>query len=650
MSGILEIGVRSLLAYQYALDITGQNIANYGTEFYSRRSIEFQDDGMNSGVSIGDVRRIFDSMADDQLRNATTDLSKASLYADQLSNLEVEFGGDVNSKTDIGKYLNDALDAIRNLNGNAGSTQNRSAFLNALMSLSTKFNSLSGSLQQKISDTMRSMQDQTLKANQDLTQLADLNQKLLHASDFEKNDILDKQEKIKQDLAQYLNFKSSTDQNGLLNLTLDNGASLLFGAKANQLVLQNSQTQSNQMSVILSDGTFNLDATSQITSGKISGLLDYSQKDIPQTTQLLNRLSLVISQALNNQNKLGLDANGNWGSNIFSDINSPELMAQRFSAGVNNTGSANLSVQITDATQLSGSDYQLMVDSPGHYKLLRSSDQKIVSAGSLGALPQTISADGVAIQLSSGTLNVGDQYTISPSKGAAQSMKLNIQDGAGIALAMPVIGNANIQNKGKGNISIDGISNAQGSIFQGNQQLTPPIKIHFISSTQYEILNANDSSVIETGLSYDPSKPNAVFPTTQGFDPGVRVTLSGDIQAGDEFNINYNSNPSNDNSNGQLLEKLFGTPLVSQDNNTFLGEFRSILTGISSKAGDANVSVEANKIIFSNARMRRSNISGVNVPEESINLAKYQQAYQASAQVLQTAKNIFDVIISLARS
>lgn len=650
MSGILEIGVRSLLAYQYALDITGQNIANDQTQYYSRRVVEFQDDGMNSGVSIGDVRRIFDSVADDQLKNSITDLSKSTQYADQLSSLEIEFGGDLSSKTDIGKYLNDALDSIRNLNGNASSMQNRATFLNALMNLSSKFNSLSSSLQKQGSDTNRSLLDQIQKTNQDISQLADLNQKLLHASDSEKNDLLDKQEKIKEDLAQYINFKTSTDQNGLLNLTLDNGASLLFGTKANSIALQNSQTQTNQMSIILTDGTFNLDVTSQISSGSISGLLEYSQKDIPNATQLLNRLSVVISSALNEQNKLGLDLNGKLGSNIFSDINSPSLMAQRFSSGLNNTGSANLSVQISDATQLSGSNYQLVVDAPGHYNLVRGSDQKIVSSGNLGALPQTISADGVSIQLSSGTLNVGDQYTISPTAGAAQGMKLNIQDASQLALALPVLADSSTQNQGKGVISVDGISNIQGSIFQGNQQLTPPLKIHFTSDTQYEILNATDSSVIASGLTYDPSQPNSIFPTPQGFDPGIRISLSGAIHAGDEFNISYNTNPSNDNRNGQFLEKLFGTPLIDQKNNTFLGEFRSILSGISSKTGDTKANMEADKIVFSNARDRRSNVSGVIVAEETMNLAKYQQAYQASAQLLQTAKNIFETIISLARS
>ena len=42
-------------------------------------------------------------------------------------------------------------------------------------------------------------------------------------------------------------------------------------------------------------------------------------------------------------------------------------------------------------------------------------------------------------------------------------------------------------------------------------------------------------------------------------------------------------------------------------------------------------------------------LSGVNLDEEAANLLRFQQSYAASAQVLATARTVFDTILSAAR-
>jgi flagellar hook-associated protein 1 FlgK len=42
-------------------------------------------------------------------------------------------------------------------------------------------------------------------------------------------------------------------------------------------------------------------------------------------------------------------------------------------------------------------------------------------------------------------------------------------------------------------------------------------------------------------------------------------------------------------------------------------------------------------------------LSGVNLDEEAANLLRYQQAYQASAKVLDIASSLFDEILALGR-
>ena len=45
----------------------------------------------------------------------------------------------------------------------------------------------------------------------------------------------------------------------------------------------------------------------------------------------------------------------------------------------------------------------------------------------------------------------------------------------------------------------------------------------------------------------------------------------------------------------------------------------------------------------------RDSISGVDLDEEAANLARYQQAYEAAAQVIAISKSMFDAVLDATR-
>ena len=45
----------------------------------------------------------------------------------------------------------------------------------------------------------------------------------------------------------------------------------------------------------------------------------------------------------------------------------------------------------------------------------------------------------------------------------------------------------------------------------------------------------------------------------------------------------------------------------------------------------------------------RDAVSGVNLDEEAANMLKYQQAYQAAAQIIAAANQMFDTLINAVR-
>jgi flagellar hook-associated protein 1 FlgK len=45
----------------------------------------------------------------------------------------------------------------------------------------------------------------------------------------------------------------------------------------------------------------------------------------------------------------------------------------------------------------------------------------------------------------------------------------------------------------------------------------------------------------------------------------------------------------------------------------------------------------------------RDAVSGVNLDEEAANMLRYQQAYQAAAQIIATASSLFDSLLNAVR-
>jgi flagellar hook-associated protein FlgK len=62
-------------------------------------------------------------------------------------------------------------------------------------------------------------------------------------------------------------------------------------------------------------------------------------------------------------------------------------------------------------------------------------------------------------------------------------------------------------------------------------------------------------------------------------------------------------------------------------------------------ARQAAISQTALKVVNEQAMKSRDEISGVSLDKEAADLIRYQQAYQASAKVLQIASQLFEAVL-----
>lgn len=645
MAGILGIGLRSIMTYHSAIETTAQNLENAHTPFYSRRQVEMVESMFNNGVQIADVRRVFDDVSNSHLLNCRSQVSGLQSSFDKLNDIEKLLDNDASS---INRYLSDSMSSIQELCSQAGSLQSRSAYLAQLTSLSNKVRDVGNAIDLKRTDIDLNLENSVTNVNHLIEEIGKINYSLSQLQSGDKNSLLDQRNALVHQLSESININYSTDDNDIISIALNNGLEIISTTGTQSLHIEDSVQYPGKVRLLVSNGMQSTDATNLISSGEIHSLMQIRNERLSAVSRDLGRLTLAIMDRFNAQNKLGCDMEGNIGGNIFADINATAMMQNRVVPFPNNTGTGNITVSVSDVSVLTASDYQLGFTDPTHYYVTRLSDQQAVASGTITAFPTSIDFDGVSVSVTTGTYQTGDKYLLSPTKNAMQNCTVTMTNPTRLALGFPVSAEESTSNFGTGHIKIDSVTDTSNASFSISKQLNPPLTIEFLTDTSYQIVNANTSAVLEGPIVYDPSS-SSVFPTTGGFDPGYRVSFTGAIKAGDKFQIKYNTNIAGDNRNANSFLNLYSDKIIENSKLSFADAYQVASITVSQLTNVTQLELNSATALFDQAEQRFTEISGVSNIEEITNLSQYQEAYQASAQVIQAAKTVFDVIIGIMR-
>lgn len=110
------------------------------------------------------------------------------------------------------------------------------------------------------------------------------------------------------------------------------------------------------------------------------------------------------------------------------------------------------------------------------------------------------------------------------------------------------------------------------------------------------------------------------------------------------------SGASGDNRNINAMAALENQVFTINGRNTTLADgVRGLVGAIATDVRDARLGADAQKALLEQATLRRESVSGVNLDEEAAELLKFQQAYQAAAQMATVANTLFDSLIAAFR-
>jgi flagellar hook-associated protein 1 FlgK len=123
------------------------------------------------------------------------------------------------------------------------------------------------------------------------------------------------------------------------------------------------------------------------------------------------------------------------------------------------------------------------------------------------------------------------------------------------------------------------------------------------------------------------------------------VSLSGIPADLDEYTIQPTDEPLGDNRIAAALANLQGNRAMLASKQTVQQEYENLVNRVGAITVQAEIAKDAQQVVFDHAREGRDQISGVNLDEELADLLRYQQAYQANAQVIQVANRLFDSLL-----
>ena len=128
---------------------------------------------------------------------------------------------------------------------------------------------------------------------------------------------------------------------------------------------------------------------------------------------------------------------------------------------------------------------------------------------------------------------------------------------------------------------------------------------------------------------------------------GFVLELDGTFDADDKFNISANANGTGDNRNLQAILDLQYPASDAQSSGGFQKKFTNAVSRLGAIVQSAKIGAEAAVSLREASIEAESAYSGVNLDTEAANLIQQQQAYQASARILSTARELFETLLQV---
>ena len=649
MADLLTIGASAAQLYKSGLATVSNNIANLTTEGYNRQSINVSESAPNfhgqsyigTGANLASVTRAYNGFAENNLRQSKGELSIQDQLIDYTSQIVDVMGSD---SAGLNQAMDRFFDAAGGLSIDPASIAMRSSFLNEAQGLAIRFNELADYLNDVEQDTQFAIEVKTTRLNNLAEQLVTINSELKENLDVTKQPpgLLDQRDKTLLEMAEIANIYVIEGNSGAVDIRLDNafGTMVIDNNRANQFSTQFNQPKVGSVEIISSYGA--LGNVTDMTGGALGGLLSVRSQVLMPTIAKLDDLANTLTTQVNAIQIAGYDANGIFlGTDMFGND------------GVT-TGAAGLTLLLSDPMKIAAARQPGSTGDNSNMVLmarLQTTHVMEETGGTPAKNTLSLTDDDVANFAGTMTLNDGaTTVTLTQAdirnQGSTTAGLANLINARGVSFTASITGDDMVLTSADGNPRVTvttgtliGVSDASAIPPTNTLSLTDTQISNFVGT-----MTLNDGATTVTLSQADIRDQGTTaklsdFINSSKVLPGLDVTASTN---GDKIILTSGV--------GKLfVEVIIGTPIGAPvyGGGSLTDGYNSIVTAVGSQATLAKISKDALQVVFEQATAEKDRISGVSLDEEAADLIRYQQAFQASAKIIEVSSKLFDTILGV---
>ncbi len=701
LASIMNIAASGMNAAQTQLRVVSDNVSNVSTPGYIRKIADQEsvaNQGMGAGVEIARIRLATDRFLQVASLNASSESSRQAVQHEMFDSLQLLFGNP--STNGLFSKIDSLFSGLMEAANNATSGPLRQE---ALYQLQTVLED-SGRVSQGIQD-VRATADAGLlsavsRANDILSQIEKLNNEIAKAnvSGADSTGAQTAQDVLINELSQLMDIRLTNRSVGGVEIRTGTGI-LLAGRGAARLSYDpagavNAETTFNDIKVIEPTGQ-EKSLAQNLQGGEIKGLLTIRDVEAPKAAERLAELTSRLVDELNRAH------------NAATSIPAPTSLTGR------NTGmSLETALQgFTGATTVAVVNDQGVVQGQARIEFnggnITINGVATSAAGFLADLGNALG--GVTATYANGALSL----TSTTGQGLAiadDAANPSSKAGRGFSHFFGLndlirTGDVAIYDTGLMESSTHGFTPSETISFRFADEEGTRIKdVEFTlpagATTMGDLVNAlNDpvsgigrygsfalsasGEMVFTGRGNPPASMTVLSDRTNQVDSGVSMSALfglGGSRAGRSDGFSVRSDIArdvnrlalakldltvpagaaaislNDGRGGQGLANAYqsvtsfsaagSTGAVSMS----LSRYAAELSGeLGTTAASFKNRASSAALIHTEAKARRASIEGVNLDEELINLTTFQQAYNASARMIQAVSEMYDTLLGMVR-
>ena len=577
--------------------------------------------------------------------------------------------------------------------------------------MASRFQSLDGQLKEITGSVNSQIQSSISSINVYAKQIAAFNDAIEkaqgNADGKASNDLLDQRDLAVTELSKEIKT-TIVQQGNSYNVFIGNGQPLVVSTKAFSLVPTVSPTDPGRAGVgYSSNGEIITLPESSLPGGKLGGLLEFRANSLDPALNSLGRVAVGLAMTFNAQHKLGTDLSGSLGGDFFvaadpridpsgaNDAASDEITARIVDPDALTTSDYRVRVDSATTfvvTRLSNNESLgggtlgdiveiegVEIDTAGTYSV---GDEFVVRPTINGATDFRVAITDIAriaaaapVRTTAPVANKGSGKITPADVNStvllrSSQLTLTVPAGGGTLTGFPTDVPFSVTSGGTtttypagttgpvpyvagDTLTIDGVDLSVPTAVGAHTIARPTATLTFSggdltgfpAGLDLEVTHS-DGSV--TSYASVTAATAVAYQTGDTFTfGGISFSITGAPADTDTFVIGANTNGVGDGRNAVALGALQSANTLGNGTASYQGAYAQLVSAVGNKTRELQVTNQAETKYLEQAVAAQQAESGVNLDEEATNLLRYQQAYQAAGKVMQTASQLFELLLSL---